>query len=159
MTLHDGRTVDVSGTVDPARPTASLISKNIEANTPGTTTNIQLTGQDELPQNSKLTFSLKAQSPASFSREEKIEVATEDGSYSTMLSMGEGTLTLQDAKTALATLNPAKAFGTSAFGPLRFRADRRKRSEGRLATACHAGSPARPAESRNARRLRTSPAC
>lgn len=121
VTLHDGRTVDISTTVDPARPTASLIGKSIEANTPGAATNIQLTGQDELPQNSRLTFSLKAQSPASFSREETIEVATQDGSYSSMLSMGDGTLTLQDAKTALATLNPAKAFGTSAFGPLRFR--------------------------------------
>ncbi|MFY9939194.1 MAG: hypothetical protein WAK33_20090 [Silvibacterium sp.] len=121
VTLHDGRTVDVSGTVDPARPKASLIGKNIEANAPGAATNIQLTDQDELPQNSKLTFSLKAQSPDSFSREEKIEVATQDGSNSTMLSMGDGTLTLQDAKTSLATLNPAKAFGASAFGPLRFR--------------------------------------
>jgi hypothetical protein len=30
-------------------------------------------------------------------------------------------LTLQDAQTALATLDPAKAFGGSAFGPLQFR--------------------------------------
>jgi hypothetical protein len=35
--------------------------------------------------------------------------------------MGDGTLTLQDASTALATLDPAKVFGGSAFGPLRFR--------------------------------------
>jgi hypothetical protein len=121
VTLHDGRTIDVPATVDPARPKASLIGKNIEANAPGAVANIQLMDQDELPQNSKLTFSLKAQSPASFSRENKIEVATQNESYSTMLSMGDGTLTLQDAKTALATLNPAKAFGASAFGPLRFR--------------------------------------
>ena len=83
--------------------------------------NIQLAGQDELPQNSKLVFSLKTQSPAAFSREEKIEVATADGAYSTTLNMGDGTLVLQDAKTALATLDPSKAFGSSAFGPLQFR--------------------------------------
>ena len=121
VTLRDGRAVDLSTTVDPARPTASLIGKSVDANAPGAATNIQLMNQDELPQSSRLTFSLKAQSPETFSREDKIEVATEDGSYSTLLDMGDGTLTLQDAKTALATLDPAKAFGNSAFGPLHFR--------------------------------------
>jgi hypothetical protein len=32
-----------------------------------------------------------------------------------------GAIVLQDSKTALVTLDPAKAFGGSAFGPLRFR--------------------------------------
>jgi hypothetical protein len=121
VALHDGRTVDLATTVDPSRPKVNLIGKNVEASAQGADTNIQLSDQNELPQSSTLTFSLKAQSPSNFSREEKIEVATEDGSYSTMLSMGDGTLTLQDAKTALATLNPTKAFGASAFGPLHFR--------------------------------------
>jgi hypothetical protein len=97
------------------------MDKSVEANGASGTSNIQLAGPDDLPQNSKLTFSLKAQSPATFSRDEKIEVATVDASYSTMLSMADGTLTLQDTKTALASLNPVKAFGASAFGPLRFR--------------------------------------
>ncbi|GGH05540.1 hypothetical protein GCM10011586_22130 [Silvibacterium dinghuense] len=119
-TLKDGRTQSVSVTVDSARPRIALIGKNIESDN-SANDNIQLANQDELPQNSKLVFSIKAQSPNSFKREDKIEVATEDNSYSTVLSMGEGTLTLQDASTALATLDPAKAFGGSAFGPLRFR--------------------------------------
>lgn len=119
--LRDGRTVELPVTIEAARPKAGLLSKSIDASQVSTASNIQLAGQDELPQTSKLTFSLKAQSPETFSREDKIEVATVDGSYSTLLDMGDGTLTLQDAKTALATLNPSKAFGSSAFGPLQFR--------------------------------------
>jgi hypothetical protein len=127
-TLRDGRTVNVTAKIDAARPSVTLIEKSVEAdNTAGAGTvgdvassNIQLSDQNELPQNATLLFSLKAQTPARFSRAEKIEVATDDGSYSTMLTLANG-LTLQDAHTALATLDPAKAFGTSAFGPLQFR--------------------------------------
>jgi len=38
-----------------------------------------------------------------------------------MLSLADGTLTLQDSQTVLATLDPQKQLGSSAFGPLRFR--------------------------------------
>jgi hypothetical protein len=119
-TLKDGRTAELSVAIDAARPSVTLLSKNIES-TDAQANNIQLANQDEVPQDSKLVFSLKAQTPATFSREDKIEVSTADQSYSTTLSMSNGSLTLQDSKTALATLDPAKAFGASAFGPLRFR--------------------------------------
>jgi hypothetical protein len=127
-TLRDGRTVDVTARIDDARPSVALIEKSVEAdNTAGNgatgdaaSSNIQLSDQNELPQNATLLFSLKAQTPERFSREEKIEVATDDGSYSTLLTLASG-LTLQDAHTALASLDPAKAFGASAFGPLQFR--------------------------------------
>ncbi|HEX5236054.1 MAG TPA: hypothetical protein VFW25_12065 [Silvibacterium sp.] len=121
--LRDGRTVDVMAKVDAARPSATLISKSVEADNESgdaAASNIQLSDQNELPQNARLLFSLKAQIPARFSREEKIEVATDDGSYSALLTLANG-LTLQDAHTALATLDPAKEFGASAFGPLEFR--------------------------------------
>jgi hypothetical protein len=121
VALRDGRKVNLATIIGPSRPKVNLLSKSIENAAAANPGNIQLAGQDELPQNSKLVFSLKAQSPEAFSREEKIEVATADGAYSTTLSMGDGTLVLQDAKTALATLDPSKAFGSSAFGPLRFR--------------------------------------
>jgi hypothetical protein len=124
VTLRDGRTVKVAATVDASRPSVTLIDKNIEpesdAEDVAASSNIQLSDQNELPQNSTLLFSLKAQTPPRFSRDEKIEVATVDGSYSTMLTLANG-LTLQDAHTALATLDPAKAFGSSAFGPLQYR--------------------------------------
>jgi hypothetical protein len=136
-TLKDGRTAQLQVTVDAARPRVMLIGKNIESGDPSSASNIQLANQDEIPQNSRLVFSIKAQQPATFNREDKIEVATGDNSYSTVLSMGDGTLTLQDASTALATLDPAKVFGGSAFGPLAFRiidADGTKGDWQRLAT-------------------------
>lgn len=122
-TLRDGRVIKVKGVVDASRPSVTLISKSVETDGDGdaaANSNIQLSDQNELPQNATLLFSLKAQTPARFSREEKIEVATDDASYSTTLTLASG-LTLQDAHTVLATLNPAKAFGGSAFGPLQFR--------------------------------------
>jgi len=123
-TLRDGRTVDLKATIDAARPSVTLIGKSTEADDDGTnaaaSSNIQLSGQNEVPLNATLLFSLKAQTPERFSRTEKIEVATDDGSYSTILTLSNG-LTLQDAHTALATLDPAKAFGGSAFGPVQFR--------------------------------------
>ena len=48
-------------------------------------------------------------------------MATADDSSHVLLSMEDGGLTLQDAKTVIATLNPLKSFGPSTFGPLRFR--------------------------------------
>lgn len=123
-TLRDGREVPLEATVDSARPSVTMIGKSVEvdgeADNVEATSNIQLSGENELPQNAKLLFSLKAGTPQRFSRDEKIEVATVDGSASTMLTLASG-LTLQDARTALATLDPAKAFGTSGFGPLQFR--------------------------------------
>ena len=52
----------------------------------------------------------------------KIEVASEDESFHSMLSVADGNLVMQDAATALATVEPLKSFGPSAFGALRFRA-------------------------------------
>jgi hypothetical protein len=50
-----------------------------------------------------------------------IEVATADESVHTILSVGDGTLTMQDEQTVLAQFDPRKALGASAFGALRFR--------------------------------------
>ena len=123
-TLRDGRTVDLVATIDASRPSVTLIGKMVEAggndDSSVANSNIQLSDQNELPQNAMLLFSLKAETPPRFSRDEKIEVATDDGSYSTTLTLASG-LTLQDSHTALATLDPAKAFGASGFGPLQFR--------------------------------------
>ncbi|MFZ0662553.1 MAG: hypothetical protein WAM66_07675 [Acidobacteriaceae bacterium] len=125
-TLRDGRTVNLTATIDASRPSVMLISKSVQEDgafgggDSAAKSNIEISNPDELPQNALLLFSLKAETPENFSRAEKIEVATGDGSYSTMLTLANG-LTLQDRHTVVATLKPAKAFGTSAFGPLRFR--------------------------------------
>src|SRR6202008_3250621 len=47
--------------------------------------------------------------------------ATIDESFSTVLTLANGAITLENSKVAVARLDPAKAFGPSAFGPLQFR--------------------------------------
>jgi hypothetical protein len=123
--LKDGRSLDVPANVVNPRPKVQLLSKSVQPADPnkdaGKDTRITLSDVNEVPLNSHLVFSIKAVTPESFTSEQKIEVATEDGSFHTTLSMADGSLTLQDAKTALVTIDPAKSFGPSAFGPLRFR--------------------------------------
>ncbi len=121
VSLKDGRVLDVTATVQSPRPKLTLLNKNIEPDATTNSSAIQLQGQDELPQNAKLSFSLKTQVPETFPRDEKIEVATEDESVHVLLGVADGTLTLQDSHTVLASLDPLKSFGPSAFGPLRFR--------------------------------------
>ena len=118
--LKDGRAYDVSVVVEAPKPAATLIGKSVLLASSGDGRNIQLASPDELPQDAQLAFSLRAQVPAVFSRDDKIEVATLDGSFSTTLDRNAG-MTLQNRRVALATLDPGKAFGPSAFGPLRFR--------------------------------------
>jgi hypothetical protein len=67
-------------------------------------------------------FSLKSAQP--FPRAGKIEVASPDDSLHTSLSLSDSgpALVLEGPNTLLATLQPLKAFGSSAFGPIRMRA-------------------------------------
>ena len=123
--LKDGRTLDVPVTIAPPRPRVQLLSKSIALNyaqaTAGAGAQIQLGNDGDLPQSGRLTFFLKSVSPATFSRNSEIEVAAVDGGFNTTLSLSNGGLTLQDAQTVLAVLDPAKSFGPSAFGQLQFR--------------------------------------
>jgi hypothetical protein len=66
-------------------------------------------------------FFLQSTSPAHFSRDEKVEMAADDGSFHTMLDLADGSLMLEDAKTAVATVEPLARFGASAFGQVRVR--------------------------------------
>jgi hypothetical protein len=115
-TLKDGRTLTLPVTVNTSRPVVSLLSKGIDQpkNSP-----IHLS-PDDLPLNQKLTFFLK--STDNYPRNQQIEIASTDDSLHTKLSIADGTLVLQNKHTVLATLEPLKSFGTSAFGPLRLRA-------------------------------------
>ena len=115
--LKDGRELDLDATVQASRPSLTLMNKSVHAEGPPSA--VQLASQDELPDHAKLTFFVQA--PVAFPRDQKIEVASTDNSFSTVLRVGEGGIVLQDRKTALVTLDPSKAFGGSAFGPLRFR--------------------------------------
>jgi hypothetical protein len=119
--LKDGRVLDVPASVVTARPKVQLLSKSVQGVSSAKDTHISLTDTNEVPLNSRIVFSIKAITPENFSADQKIEVATEDGAFHTLLSLADGTLTLQDSKIALATVDLAKNFGPSAFGQLRFR--------------------------------------
>jgi len=121
VTLSDGRVIDVGVTVAGPRPSVVLMGKSVQTSASSNESNIQLVGPDELPQDAKLTFSVRALSPPTFARDERIEVATVDQSASTTLSNSGGTITLENATVAVAMLDPSKAFGSSAFGVLQFR--------------------------------------
>jgi hypothetical protein len=121
VTLRDGRTYSVNVAVAAPRPSVELIGKSVQPSARSNESNIQLASEDQLPQDAQLVFSVRAKSPATFGRDENIEVATSDESFATTLSLANRGVTLADAKVAVATFDPAKAFGFSAFGPLKFR--------------------------------------
>ncbi len=124
VTLKDGRVVAVPAAVDAARPSIAVINKSVQLAAvaqPAPPIAMKLGAPDELPLDGKLTFAIKSQTPAAFSKGESIEIATKDGLSSVTFSLASGQMVLQDAKTAIATLDPAKSFGASAFGPLQLR--------------------------------------
>ncbi len=124
MTVHanlkDGRVLDLQSQVEAQRPAVTVLTKSIQLD-PAAPAAVRLGSQDELPQDGRLNFFLKTQVPETFPSSEKIEVATADESFKVLLSFKDGNLTMQDAKTVLAVLDPMKLLGPSAFGALKFR--------------------------------------
>ena len=94
---------------------------NVQGSASSDASNIQLANQTQLPEDALLTFSVRSKWPATFSRDQTVDVATTDESSSVSLTFNNGGLMLENPSVAVATLNPAKAFGGSAFGPLQFR--------------------------------------
>ena len=95
------------------------------------------------PSRDRLVFFLKSRVPANFPRNEKVEVAAADGSFSTVLSLADGGLMLEDAKTAMGMVDPLARFGASAFGPVAGARDVGRRSDRRLDAPGNAGAAAR----------------
>jgi hypothetical protein len=120
VTLKDGRILPVSAIIDAERPKATLIGKSVQPSPLGADSNIQL-ADGELPLDATLVFSVRAQSPPAFARDESIDVATADESGVVSLSLANGGLSLENSRVAVATLNPMKAFGASSYGPLKYR--------------------------------------
>jgi hypothetical protein len=121
VTLDDGRVFNVKVSIDSPRPSAALISKTVQWAGSSAENAVQLSNQQELPLEARLTFSLRARSPAQFSSDEKLEVATTDGSVSAMLAIATGEVRLESRKVAVVTLDPSRQLGASAFGPLQLR--------------------------------------
>jgi hypothetical protein len=121
VALKDGRYLDLKTVIEAPRPHLAILSKSVQLNASGTSAQVRLENPDELPQDARLNFFLKTQTPESFPANEKIEVATIDESLRAELSEKNGNLTRQDSKTIFAVLDPMKMLGPSAFGPLKFR--------------------------------------
>ena len=120
VTLKDGRILDLKSEVDVQRPAVNILTKSIQLE-PAAPPAVRLGSQEELPQDGHLSFFLRTQVPETFPASERIEVATADESFRVLLSFKDGNLTMQDAKTVLAVLEPMKLLGPSAFGPLKIR--------------------------------------
>ena len=120
VTLIDGRIFNVKVTINAPRPSATLIGKTVNWLPAAGENAIRLSDATELPLEARLIFSLRAKSPAGFTRDEQLEVATTDGSFSAVLGVGAGVM-LQSRKVAVVSLDPSKALGPSASGPLQFR--------------------------------------
>jgi hypothetical protein len=126
--LRDGRSLQVPFKVESTRPSLTLISHvDIPAErAPDVPFHIKLSNENDLPVSDALTFSVRSDQP--FPRNGGIEIANSDGSLHAKLTLEDAgresrpSLILQDAKTLVATLQPLKLFGASAFGPIRFRA-------------------------------------
>jgi hypothetical protein len=121
VALKDGRILTLKTAVDAARPRVALIGRSVQPSPLAGSSNIQLADPGELPQDATVVFSIRTQTPAVFSHDETIDVATGDESFTSSLSLANGALALENSQVIVATFNPAKAFGPSAYGPLKFR--------------------------------------
>lgn len=119
--LNDGRTLALRSTVATARPSATLLGKSVLMPPSADSAKIRITGDTELPQGGTLTFSLRSNVPAAFAANERLEIASMDGAFSTTLTMGKLQVKRAGAGVVVATLDPAKEFGSAAFGPLQYR--------------------------------------
>ena len=121
VTFHDARVLDLTAQIEAPRPKVSMLNKSVQLDQSASPPLVHLGNAEELPQEGRLNFFLKTQVPDTFPPAEKIEVATADESFRVLLTFNDGNLTLQDAKTVFAVLDPMKLLGPSAFGPLKFR--------------------------------------
>ena len=117
--LKDGRTMPVKISAEAARPELKLLSFKATPVQKDGTLPVNFANQDDILLEGKLTFVVQTKDV--FPRTQTIEVAVADGSVHTVLSLATNNLVLQDDHTAVATLDPLKAFGQSAFGKLQMR--------------------------------------
>jgi hypothetical protein len=117
--LKDGRTMSVKISAEAARPELKLLSFKVTSVQKDGTLPVSLGAKDDILLEGKLTFVVQTKDV--FPRTQTLEVATADGSVHTTLSLATSNLVLQDDHTAVATLDPSKAFGQSAFGKLQMR--------------------------------------
>ena len=74
-----------------------------------------------MPLDGQISFLLKSEVPARFPRSERIEVATADESFATILSVSDGTLVMRDAETLYAHDQSEESFRPIRVRPVQFR--------------------------------------
>ena len=117
VSLKDGRTLKVKATVAAARPQATLIGMSQAPPPPAP---FRLGDPAEAARGARLTFSLRAADATRFNGGVSLEVAASQASGAATLTLSDG-LTEADPDLLVATLDTAKAFGPSVYGPLRYR--------------------------------------
>ncbi|ONF95533.1 hypothetical protein [Sphingomonas jeddahensis] len=114
--LNDGRGVKLAATVAPPRPDVSLVSQSLARLGPAPAVPLAIAAQGFLPQDHRLTFSLRAEGPTRFTPGDRVEIEATATRIVARLPVQ-----LQDAHIAIASLDPVAALGEAAHGPLRFR--------------------------------------
>jgi len=120
--LQDGRRLKLPVTVEPPRPQVTLLNKGSQEDPTEAPSPVHLGSLDDLPIDERFVFFLRSRVPAKFPRTEKVEVAAVDGSFKTELALTDGSLLLEDSKTAMGIVDPLARFGSSGFGPIQARA-------------------------------------
>jgi hypothetical protein len=120
LTLIDGRVLSLPASVEPPRPRVVLLNKSVQSSLSNDHSNIRLL-DSELPTDAMLIFSVRSESPATFSRDASVEISASDLSVATSVNVLNGGMTFENSRVAVITFSPAKAFGASAFGPLQYR--------------------------------------
>lgn len=117
--LTDGRSLSVPITAAPPRPAATLIARSLSPTSD--TAAVALATRDEtvLPDNARLTFSVRAADGTRLTPGDAIEVGTADGNATVTLESGRD-VRLSSPEIAVATLDPAR-LGPAAAGALRYR--------------------------------------
>lgn len=115
-TLADGRTVKVPVRIVPARPDATLITRSLSRTEAAPPLPLALASDTFVPQDRRITFSLRAAGTMRFAATDRVEVEAGETGATAQLP-----LQLQDDRVAIATLDPAQALGPAARGPLRYR--------------------------------------
>jgi hypothetical protein len=121
VSLNDGRTLALRSNVLPARPGAALIDKSVRLPPAADGAQILMANNDELPLGGALTFSLRSSSTKGFGANQRVEIASRDGLFTTTLTLAKNQLRRAGAGVVVASLDPVKEFGPDAFGPLQFR--------------------------------------
>ncbi len=113
--------MELENTISGHRPQVMLASKSVSTETDSSNL-VHLVDPNELPVGGRISFVLKTIATPGFSRNDKVEVASDDQTLHTTLEVSDGSLVLQDSSTMLGSFDPLKSFGPSAFGKLQLRA-------------------------------------